>query len=120
MSDTNSLNIPILSKYLDSSSSEFRDALFGAVDEAFLLDAQIGTQKPNVRRQVDVDSSSVYPHYEVTNETFCIKDAGISEEPSYSEDFDMIVQCPPVNRYAIQMRVRSISKGKPVILQLDA
>ncbi len=76
----------------------------------------------------ETDRSSVWPHFEMKNETALIEEVtrkqsleAISDEDIAIEmlKHDFVVKIPPKRRYKIQVSVRSIRKGEPRIIESD-
>lgn len=75
---------------------------------------------------LEIDWSSVRPHFEIKNETSLIEEAvgktisgHISEEDIVMEmlEHDFIVRVPPKKRYTVELEVKNIRKGEPRIVE---
>jgi len=67
----------------------------------------------------EIDISSVYPHLELTSETYVTEDL-TEEEIAYKMlDHDFIIKMPPKKEYTIRVKVRSIEKATPRIIKPD-
>jgi len=76
---------------------------------------------------LEIDLSSIWPHFEIKTETSAIEEAGkniteiISEDELISEmvEQDFVVRMPPKKRYKIHVVVRNVKKGKPRVVEPD-
>ena len=76
---------------------------------------------------LEIDLSSIWPHFEIKRETSSIEEAGkniaeiISEEELISEmvEQDFVIRMPPKKRYKIHVVVRNVKKGKPRVVEPD-
>ncbi|MCK4245078.1 MAG: hypothetical protein KAX20_05580 [Candidatus Omnitrophica bacterium] len=69
---------------------------------------------------LEIDLSSVWPRYEIKNETSLIEEiVDISEEDIVTEmlEHDFIVRMPPRKRYTVEMKVENIRRGEPRIVE---
>jgi hypothetical protein len=66
---------------------------------------------PNVASLFETDLSSVYPHFEPTNETYITE--VLSEEDIINGmlERDFIIQMPPVKEYTVWVKVKSVEKA---------
>ena len=62
-------------------------------------------------------SSTIYPLYEPTSETFWIEE--LSEEDIISEmvDHDLIVRMSPVKEYTVRAKIKWVKKGMPRVVE---
>ena len=71
---------------------------------------------------LEIDFSSIRPHFEIKTETSLIKElTTISEEDIAMEmvEHDFVVKMPPKKRYKIRVHVRSGRKGEPRLVEPD-
>jgi len=80
---------------------------------------------PNIQNLLEIDLSSIHPHFRIKNETSSIHEMvektvslQLSEEEIVMEmvDHDIITGLPPKRRYKVELRVRNIRRGKPKIV----
>ncbi len=72
--------------------------------------------------RLEIDLSSIRPHFEIKTETSLIKElTTISEEDIAMEmvEHDFVVKMPPKKRYKIRVHVRSGRKGEPRLVEPD-
>lgn len=81
---------------------------------------------PSLMSLLEIDWSSVRPHFEVKNETSLIEEAVEKAIPKYisEEDIvmemvghDFIVRMPPKKRYIVELEVKDVRKGEPRIVE---
>ena len=81
---------------------------------------------PSLMSLLEIDWSSVRPHFEIKNETSLIEEAVgkaipkyISEEDIVMEmvEHDFIVRMPPKKRYIVELEVKDVRKGEPRIVE---
>ncbi len=76
---------------------------------------------------LEIDLSSIRPHFEIKRETSSIEEVGkditriISEEEIILEmvEQDFVVKMPPKKKYKIHVVVRNVKKGKPRVVEPD-
>ena len=65
---------------------------------------------------LEIDSSSVWPLFEMKSETSLIKE--IAEEPTPEDmEFDIVVRMPPVKEQTVLVRVKSIERATPHVVE---
>lgn len=76
---------------------------------------------------LEIDLSSVRPHFEIKRETSSIEEVGtditriISEEEIILDmvEHDFVVKMSPKKKYKIHVVVRNVKKGKPRVVEPD-
>ena len=80
---------------------------------------------PNIQNLLEIDLSSIHPHFGIKNETSSIHEMvektvslQLSEEKIVMEMVDhyIITGLPPKRRYIVELKVRNIRRGKPKIV----
>jgi len=67
---------------------------------------------------LEIDLSSVRPHFEIKNETSFIQE--VTEKTFLEElmlEYNVVVRIPPKKRYTIQMKIENRRKGVPKIIE---
>ena len=71
---------------------------------------------------LEIDWSSVWPHFEIKTETSLAEElTTISEEDIAMEmvDHDLVVKMLPKKKYKIEVHIRSVRKGDPRLVEPD-
>lgn len=73
----------------------------------------------NLLSLLEIDLSSVWPHYEIKSETSLMEIKEISEEMIVAGmiKYDFIVQIPPIRECTLRVRIKSIEKATPHIVE---
>ena len=102
------------SKREETDKNEIIDWLFSAL-------MRQGWKNPVFYRSllssIEIDSSSVRPHFEPINRTSLIEEYFeeiLLEEPL---EYDIIVRMPPVKEYTMWVKVKSVEKATPRIVE---
>lgn len=96
----------------ESDVSEELDSLF-----SFLMSQRLDFLYQNLSSMFQVDASSIYTCFEPKNETYLTKE--ISEEEIISKmiEYDFIVRMSPVKEYTVRIRIKSVEKAIPRIIE---
>ncbi len=120
--DVDYLGYPI--KYPHSPSTKIEEPdieyMRGTLLSKWLLKRFKESFYHSVVNPIEIDFSSIQPHFEIKTETSLIKElTTASEEDIVMEmiDHDFVVKMPPKNKYKINVIVRSIQKGKPRVVE---
>jgi len=64
------------------------------------------------------DLSSIWPHFEIKNETSMFEEELMKKEhPDDMLEFDIIVRIPPIKEGSARLRVKSVKKAVPHIVE---
>lgn len=71
----------------------------------------------NLLSLLEIDLSSVWPHFEIKSETSLIKETVEEVFPKEMLEYNVVVRIPPKRRYTVQMRIKCIRRGEPKIVE---
>lgn len=71
----------------------------------------------NLSSLFEVDLSSIEPHFEIKNETSLIEDIFKKTIPEDMLEFDIVVRMPPIKEWFARLKVKSIEKATPRIVE---
>jgi len=71
----------------------------------------------NLSTLFEIDISSVYPHFEIKSETSLIGEAIEEVIPEEMLEFDVVVRMSPIKEYTARVRIKSIEKAIPHIVE---
>ncbi|MHA1330003.1 MAG: hypothetical protein ACTSR2_02890 [Candidatus Hodarchaeales archaeon] len=63
------------------------------------------------------DLSSIWPHFEIKSETSMFEEIFEREIPKDMLEFDIIVRMPPMKERSARLRVKSVEKATPRIVE---
>ena len=66
---------------------------------------------------LETDWSSVWPHFEIKNETSLIEERFETTIPEDMVEFDIIVRMPPMKEWTARLKVRGVEKATPHIVE---
>jgi len=66
---------------------------------------------------LEIDLSSVRPHFEIKSETSLMGEAIEEVVPEEMLEYDIVVRIPPRRRYTIELKVKSIKRAEPRIVE---
>jgi len=64
-----------------------------------------------------VDLSSIKPHFEIKNETSLIEEIFEKTIPEDMLEFDIVVRMPPMKEWSARVKVKSVEKATPRIVE---
>jgi len=68
---------------------------------------------------LEIDLSSIRPHFEIKNETSLIEEILEMVVPEDMLEFDIFVRMPPIKEWSARLRVKSVEKATPRIFELE-
>lgn len=71
----------------------------------------------NLLQLFEIDLSSAYPHFEVKSKASSIEEAVEEIIPEEMLEFDVFVRMPPVKEYTIRVKIKSVEKAIPHIVE---
>jgi hypothetical protein len=71
----------------------------------------------SLTRLLETDFSSVWPYFEIKNETSLIEKMLEIEFPDYMLEFDTVVHMAPIKEWSVQLRVKSVERATPCIVE---
>jgi len=91
----------------------------------FLINFHFNLTRLNIRRSsffnltsiFETDLSSIWPHFEIKNETTLLKETLAEEFIEDMFEFDITVRIPPKKEWAAQVKVKSLGKAIPHIVE---
>jgi len=66
-----------------------------------------------------IDTSSIWSEFDIKTETFSVEAPPEEFFPMEMLEHDIIVQVPPKRRYTLDIEVKNIRKGMPVIVEAE-
>jgi hypothetical protein len=66
---------------------------------------------------LETDLSSIWPHFEIKNETSKFEEISEREIPEDMLEFDIAVRMPPVKEWYTRVKVKSVEKAIPRIVE---
>lgn len=66
---------------------------------------------------LETDFSSILPHFEIKNETLMFEEILEKEIPEDTLEFDIVVRMPPKEEWSARVRVKSVEKATPCIVE---
>lgn len=72
---------------------------------------------PSLFPQLEIDLSSVQPHFEIKSETSLIRETTEEAVPEEMLEYDVVVRIPPRKRYTIELRIKTVRRGEPRIVE---
>lgn len=66
---------------------------------------------------LETDLSSIWPHFEIKNETSKFEEISEREIPEDMLEFDIAVRMPPVKEWDTRVKVKSVEKAIPRIVE---
>jgi len=66
---------------------------------------------------LEIDLSSIWPHFEIKNETSLIEGMLEMAVPEDMLEFDIVVRMPPMKEWSARLRVKSVEKATPRIVE---
>ena len=66
---------------------------------------------------LEIDLSSIWPHFEIKTETSLFEEIFEKEIPEDIVEFDIVVRMPPVKERTIWVKVKSVEKATPRIVE---
>ncbi|HIE14475.1 TPA: hypothetical protein EYP70_04310 [Candidatus Bathyarchaeota archaeon] len=66
---------------------------------------------------LETDLSSIRPHFEIKTETSTFAQTLERRIPEYTLEFDIVVRMQPMKEWSARVRVKSIEKAKPSIVE---
>jgi len=71
----------------------------------------------NLIPMLEIDLSSIRPHFEIKNETSLIEGILEMAVPEDMLEFDIIIRMPPKKEWSARLRVKSVEKATPRIVE---
>ncbi len=65
---------------------------------------------------LETDLSSIWPHFEIKSETSMFEEILEREIPEDMLEFDIVVRMPPMKEWSARLRVKSVEKATPCIV----
>lgn len=66
---------------------------------------------------LETDLSSIWPHFEIKRETSMFEEILERELPDDMLEFDIVVRMPPMKVWSARVRVKSVEKATPCIVE---
>jgi len=66
---------------------------------------------------LEIDLSSIWPHFEIKSETSLIEEILEKPIPEDMLEFDIVVRIPPIKVWSARLRVSSVEKATPHIVE---
>ncbi len=103
------------SRVEEGDISEILDSLFANKRRRRLLKEPFFYR--NFPQLFEIDVSSEYPHFEVKSKTTSIEE--VIDEIILEEmlEFDVFVRMPPVKEYTVRVKIKSVEKAIPHIVE---
>jgi len=110
---------PIQSLSNPSTSMEEMDI------EDFLINIISNLIRQNVKRPfyrslisiLETDLSSIWPRFEIKSETALLEETFVEKFMEDMLEFDIVVQMPPLREWSARVKVKSVEKAKPHIVE---
>jgi len=65
----------------------------------------------------EIDLSSIWPHFEIKNDTSLFEEIFDKEISEDIVEFDIVVRMPPMKEWSTQVKVKSVEKATPHIVE---
>ena len=95
--------------------SEILDSLFFVWVRRNLLNGPLFYR--NLSPLLEIDLSSVQPYFEIKSETSLMGEAIEEVVPEEILEYDIVVRIPPRKRYTIELKVNSVRRAEPRIVE---
>ena len=91
----------------------------------FLINILSNLIRQNVKRPsylslisiLETDLSSIWPRFEIKSETALLEETFVEKFMEDMLEFDIVVQMPPLREWSARVKVKSIEKAKPHIVE---
>jgi hypothetical protein len=72
---------------------------------------------PSLIPLLETDLSSIWPHFEIKNETSIFEEILEREIPEDMLEFNIVVRMPPMKEWFARVRVKGVEKATPCIVE---
>ena len=91
----------------------------------FLINILSNLIRQNVKRPsylslisiLETDLSSIWPRFEIKSETALLEETFVEKFMEDMLEFDIVVQMPPLREWSARVKVKSVEKAKPHIVE---
>lgn len=71
----------------------------------------------NLTSVLETDFSSIWPRFEVKSETALFEETLVEKSMENMLEFDIVVRMPPLREWSARVKVKSVEKAKPHIVE---
>ena len=91
----------------------------------FLINILSNLMRQNIKRlpylslisMLEADLSSIWPRFEVKSETALFEETLVEKFMENMLEFDIVVRMPPLREWSARVKVKSVEKAKPHIVE---